>query len=185
MAKPPSAKPAKATPTKTAATTPDGQVFTVDTRFHRMALRAGGVTRAAAIERAAAEIEEAKAAFDAWLDHELEEFAALVKAARAGKADADWAAGANMRSQELRDTSATLGFELLSYVASSLCALFDSAEAGTAHDIDGIACHIDALNLAKQKSYRRLKPEQVPELTEGLRRVVGRGKAGPPAAGAA
>jgi hypothetical protein len=31
---------------------------------------------------------------------------------------------------------------------------------------------MDALMLARQKSYRRLRPEQVPELTKGLRRVV-------------
>ena len=33
-------------------------------------------------------------------------------------------------------------------------------------------CHIDALMLARQKSYRRMRPEQVPELTKGLQRVV-------------
>lgn len=163
---------------------PDPRLFAVDTRFHRMALRAGGVTRSKAIERAAAEIEEAKAGFDAWLDRELEEFANLIKALQAGTAAPDWAGDANFRSRELRDTSMMLGFELLAFVANSLCALLDSIAAGNPWNTDAIGCHVDALGLAKQKSYRRLKPDQVPELTEGLRLVVGRSKAKAPPTGA-
>jgi hypothetical protein len=37
-----------------------------------------------------------------------------------------------------------------------------------------IDCHIDALFLARTDRYRHLRPEQLPEMTSGLRRVVER-----------
>jgi len=39
-------------------------------------------------------------------------------------------------------------------------------------NMESILCHVDALILARQPYYRALQPEQVPELTKGLRRVV-------------
>jgi hypothetical protein len=35
-----------------------------------------------------------------------------------------------------------------------------------------VDCHIDAFLLARTEPYRNLRPEQVPEMTSGLRRVV-------------
>ena len=150
----------------------DARVFAVETRFQKLARRPGGISREKAIERADAQIEEVKPGFDAWLDGELSEFASLIKAAEDGKADPDWIAKANFHSRELRDSATTLGFELLSFVADSLCDILDTIEVDTKYNMESITCHVDALMLAGQKSYRRLRPEQVPELTKGLRRVV-------------
>jgi hypothetical protein len=33
-------------------------------------------------------------------------------------------------------------------------------------------CHVDALLLGRKDKFRRMKPEDVPELTDGLRRVL-------------
>jgi len=152
----------------------DARIFMVETRFQKLAKRPGGISREKAIERADARIEEVKPTFDDWLDSELKGFAKLVKDAESGKADPDWIAKANFHARELRDSATTLGFELLSFIAGSLCDILDTVEAGTECNLESIMCHADALMLARQKSYRRLRPDQVPELTRGLRRVVDR-----------
>ena len=60
----------------------------------------------------------------------------------------------------------------MAFIAGSLCELLDLIESGSDCNMESIMCHIDALMLARQKSYRRMRPEQVPELTKGLQRVV-------------
>jgi hypothetical protein len=137
-----------------------------------MAGREGGVAREQAIERAETAVEKAKPGFDKWLEDGLRNLEHLVAAASPGESGR--IEEANAQSRQLRDSSATLGFQLLSFITGSLCDMLDSIEAGAACDMESITCHVDALNLAQRKSYRRLKPEQVPELTEGLRRVVKR-----------
>jgi hypothetical protein len=153
---------------------PEARVFPVDTRFQKMARREGGVSREKAIEQAQSAIEEVKPRYDEWLDTELKEFAGLIKSAQSGKAEPNWIETANFRSRQLRDSATPLGFELLAFIANSLCEICDSIEAGSECNMESIACHLDALLLARQKSYRHLKPEQVPDLTKGLRRVVKR-----------
>ena len=150
----------------------DARIFPVDTRFQKMASRKGGISREKAIEQAQSRIEQAKPGFDEWLDAELREFGGLIKTAEAGQANPDWIERANFRSRQLRDSSTMFGYELLSFIANSLCEILDAMEAGRKGNMESIACHMDAIALARRKSYRRLKPEQVPELTKGLRRVV-------------
>jgi hypothetical protein len=62
--------------------------------------------------------------------------------------------------------------ELVSFIAGCLSDVLDTLAAGAACDKQSLKCHADALLLARQKQYRHLKPEQVPALTVGLRRVV-------------
>lgn len=151
---------------------PEARIFSVDTRFHRLARRAGGVTREEAIQKAKAEIDEAKLGFDEWLDTQIEELSDLIKKIGAHGAKLQSIERANFRSRELRDAATTLGFDLISFIADSLCAVLDSAAAGGEYHAESIDCHMDALSLARQRGYRHLKPEQVPELTSGLHRVA-------------
>jgi hypothetical protein len=151
---------------------PDPNVFPVETRFHKLAQRPGGVPREQAIAHAQAEVEEAKVGFDDWLDERFRELTMLFDAVKRGNAQADWIEVANLCSRQLRDVGTTVGFELLSFVADSLCEVLDAAQASGEHNIESIACHIDSLKLIQNRSYRRLKPEQVPELTEGLQRAA-------------
>jgi hypothetical protein len=151
---------------------PEARIFAVETRFQQMAKREGGVPRERAIERAQTEVEEVKPGFDEWFDRELEQFAAFMNAVQAGKHGPDWIEAASFRSRQLRDSATTLGFELLAFIASSLCEILGAIEAGHACNMDSIICHLDALLLARQTPYRHMKPEQVPELIQGLQRVV-------------
>jgi hypothetical protein len=150
----------------------DARIFAVETRFQKLAKRPGGVSRDTAIERAQSGIEDAKAEFDGWLDTELRELASLFKSAELGEADPGWIERANFHSRQLCDSATTQQFELLSFIANSLCDVLDVIQTDQNCNMESITCHMDALTLARQKSYRRLRPEQVPELTRGLRRVV-------------
>ena len=157
----------------------DARVFSVDTRFQKMARREGGIARDKAIEQAQTEIKELKSHFDGWLAGELKEFVRLMKKVEGAKAGKDWIRTANFHSHQLRDSATTLGFELLAFIAGSLCEILDSIEAGGECNMESITCHIESLLLAGQASYRHLKPAQVPDLTEGLNRVVKRVTAQP------
>jgi hypothetical protein len=79
----------------------------------------------------------------------------------------------------LRDSATTLGFELLAFIAGSLCEILDSIEAGRESNMESITCHIEFLLLAGPASYRHLKPAQVPDLIVGLDLVVQRVTAQP------
>jgi hypothetical protein len=65
-----------------------------------------------------------------------------------------------------------MGSELLTFVASSFCDVLDAIEAGADRNMESVTCHLDALFLARQQRFRNMKPDEVPELTRGLRRVV-------------
>lgn len=156
--------------------TPEAHIFSVEMRFHKLARRGGGVSRDKVIEQAQDQIEKIKPGFDQWLEDELQQLTKLITAVEMGQAKPNWVNSANLLSRQLCDSSGTLGFQLLSFIAGSLCDVLDTMETGAECNMELIACHVDALNLAARKSYRRLQPEQVPELTEGLRRVVQRSR---------
>jgi hypothetical protein len=150
----------------------DARVFFVDTRFQRLARRPGAVPREQAIERAQVQIDEIKVGFNDWLNRELNELANLVHRAQAQAAENDWVDLANARSRQLRDVGATMDCELITFIASALCEIFDAVAAGAECNFDSITCHLDALFLARHEPYRHLRPDQVPELANGLRLVV-------------
>ena len=130
------------------------------------------MSRARAIERAEIEIAEVKVEFDEWLSRELAELMTAFEAARDSQRDPGRLAELANRSRQLRDVTATMRFELLSFVGASLCDLLDSISAEAEFPIESIVCHLDALNLSARPDFRGLRPDEVPALTKGLRRVV-------------
>ena len=148
------------------------KIFPVETTFQKQARRPGGIPRDRAIKYATSRVEEVKPELEDWLGKELDELASVVRKLQNDEAPADWIEIANGHSRHLRDVGTTMGSELLTYIAGSLCEILDEITAGAQCNIDSITCHLDALFLARQKPYWGMKPEQVPELTAGLRRVV-------------
>jgi len=146
------------------------RIFSVETRFQKLARRPGGVPRERAIEQAQLKIDEVKPGFDDWVDGELQKLADVVRDGQA-PAGMDWIEAANRHSRQLRDVGTTMDYELLTFVAGSLCEMLDAVIAGSECDMESIHCHIDALFLSRQPHFRGVKPDQVPELTSGLRRV--------------
>lgn len=163
-------------------TTPKGvRVFPVETRFQTLAQRSGGVPREAAIEHATAKIAEMKPGFDGWLETKLQALAAVIAHAKAAETPApDWIDGAAAHARELRDIGTTMDFELLTYIAGSLCEVLTAFAEGSERDMESVTCHLDALLLSRQPQYRYTKPGDVPELTRGLRRVVEHVSTAPP-----
>jgi hypothetical protein len=154
--------------------TPEARIFRVETNFQQMARRPGGISRDRAIEQAETEIAEVKVEFDEWLNRELSELATAFAAARDHPHDAERLAELAGRSRQLCDVTATMRFELLYFIAASLCELLESINAEADFPVEPIVCHLDSLNLAARPSFRGLRPEQVPDLTKGLRRVAKR-----------
>lgn len=150
----------------------EARVFTIETRFQKLARQPGGISREKAIESAAARIEEIKPTFDKWVGSELETLADIVKHAQAGNSQENWIEAANAHSRQIRDAGTTMGSELLTFIATSFCEVLDAVEAGAECNMESITCHVDALFLARQQRYHGMKPQDVPELTSGLRRVV-------------
>jgi hypothetical protein len=150
----------------------DANVFPVDTRFQQLARRPGGVSRERAIESAQRQIDEMKPDFVDWLDRELGELSASLRDVTSNPAEAAALDRAHQTCRGLRDVGSTMGYELLTFIAGNFCGILDAIRAGAPCDKDMIDCHMDALLLARTEPYRNLHPEQLPEMTRGLRRVV-------------
>lgn len=165
--------PEKAKSSKAKAPSPPARIFPVDTRFQQLARRSGGVPRDKAIERAQAALDVVKPAYEEdFLEREVSGLCDLVKKVDAGHEEPGWLETATFRTRQLRDSAGSLGYELVAFISGSLCELLDSIEASGDCNMESIVCHVDALMLARHKPYRRMRPEQVPELTKGLQRVV-------------
>lgn len=148
------------------------RTFVVDTRFQQMARRPGGIPRAQALESAQTEIEHSKPQFDQWLDRELDALTALVREAQAGAPPPQWITRMSQHSRQLRDVGTTLGFPLLTFIAGNLCDLLETLRPDGESNLETIACHVDSLLLARRREYQHLRPDQVPELSRGLRLVA-------------
>jgi hypothetical protein len=150
----------------------EARIFSAKTRFQTLARRPGGVSRSKAVENATSKIDEAKLGFDDWLDGELTELIGAVDRAKSGEAVDDWIEAAQFHANQLRDVGTTVGFELLTFVSNTLCTILDGIKAGADCNMDSLICHIDALLLIRQKQFRHLRPDQVPELSRGLHQVA-------------
>ncbi len=153
-------------------TNQDAHIFHVDTRFQTMARRPGGVAREQALASAQAQVDELKSDSTDWLDRELHELGAALAEAKDNPSNTASLDRAYRSCSRLRDVGATKGFELVAFVANYLCKIIDAIKAGAAYDEDMIDCHFDAFFLARTESYCHMRPEQVPELASGLRRVI-------------
>lgn len=150
----------------------DAAIFPVDTRFQQMARRPGGVSRERAVEGAQRHLDELKPAFNNWLSRQLKELTVSIEEVASSPNDADVLERTHQACRELRDVGGTMGYDLVSFIADNFCDILDAVKAGATYDQNMIDCHMDALAMARTDAYRKLRPEQVPEMTNGLRRMV-------------
>jgi chemotaxis protein histidine kinase CheA len=146
--------------------------FPVETDFHRKARRAGGVTRNQAVGGAEAQIETLKEEFTDWLNDGLKRLQSAIQLAESFPDNVSLLEDAFRCSCELRDIGTTMGYELVTFVANRLCEVLDAIRDGADYDQELVRCHLDALQLARQDSYKNVSPDQVPELCDGLRRAA-------------
>jgi hypothetical protein len=157
-----------------AKTPPNVRIFAVKTRFQELAQRPGGVPRDIAIQQAETGIETHKADFVDWAEHELQELSRALRSVAAGQTDKVRVDEVYGRCRQLRDTGTTMGLPLLTFVADNLCRVLEAVQNGAPYDSEVVECHIDALFLAKRHTYRNIHPDQVPEMTSGLHRMLER-----------
>jgi len=150
----------------------EAREFHVETKFQQFAKRPGGVPRDQAIINAQSTVATLKPGFETWLDDEIAQLQRAIPPAGNDLKDRAWMKIADDHSQHLADVSATMGYDFVSYVANNLCLMFDAIRQGADYRRDVLVIHLDALVLGRKDKFRRMKPEDVPELTEGLRRVL-------------
>ena len=150
----------------------EARIFQVDSSFVQMAWRPGGVAREHALAKAQSHVEELTSDFSDWLDQELQQLNVNLAEIEKKPGDMEVVERADIICAQLRDIGATMGYELITFVAGSLCAILESIKSGAAYDKDMIDCHMNALFLARTDPYRNLSPHQVPEMSSGLRRIV-------------
>jgi hypothetical protein len=153
-------------------TSPTANIFHPDTRFVRQARRPGGVDRDQALQRAQAEVDELKSDFNVWIDKEFEQLNAALSQLASDPTDKAALELAHNICSQLRDVGGTMGYQLVTFVARTLSDILEAYIGGAAYDKKVVDCHIDAFMLARMEQYRHLSPEQVPEMTHGLLRVV-------------
>jgi hypothetical protein len=130
----------------------DDSLIPVNTRFHSLALRPGGLSRDQAIQSAEAVLGELKPQFGNWLDHELQLLIASIPAgATEVSSDDPWLEPAYRHCRAVRDVGATMGFELLTFAANNLCDIIEVVRAGVECPFDAIESQIQALLLAKRE----------------------------------
>ncbi|HWV43236.1 hypothetical protein [Pseudorhodoplanes sp.] len=158
----------------TAKTPPNVRIFSVKTRFQELAQRPGGVPRELAIQQAESQIADIKPEFIGWVDHELQQLTQALRKATDRNVDNAALDEIQFRARQLRDTGTTMGFVLITFIADNLCRVIDTVKNGAPYDGEVVDCHVDALNLARQDAYRSLGPDDVPEMTRGLHRMLER-----------
>jgi len=148
--------------------------FLVETDFHKKARRAGGVTRNQAVGDAQAQLETLQEEFTDWTRDGLERLQSAIQLAETYPDNVSLIEDAFRNSCELRDIGTTVGYELVTFVANRLCEVLTAILNGADYDKELIRCHLDALQLARQDTYKNVSPEQVPDLCDGLRRAAER-----------
>ena len=155
------------------ATAGDGaREFYTETNYQKQARRPGGIARDQAIKNADANIEMLKPSFEDWLNEQINALVKTIPKRGAIPAGLLWIDAADINSQRLADVAATMDYRFMSFVAKNLSLIFDAIRNGAEYRGDVIECHINALRLSRQQQYRELRSEDLPELSEGLRRIL-------------
>lgn len=154
------------------STTQDVAIFFPDTRFERMARRAGGLTREEAMKGAQTQLDQIKPDFEPWLDGKLQDLKLALGGLSDGAAFSPSMDTGQRICTQVQDVGSTMGFSLVTFVANALFELLETVKAGAPYDKDMVTCHVDALFFVVREPYRNMSPEDVPELTAGLKRLA-------------
>jgi hypothetical protein len=151
-----------------------GREFFVVTELQRAARRPGGPDRNQALQAANDSINRIKSRFGPWLETEIDELRLLVAAAPSAKRSERARLVKALRShiEKVVDVAATMDYAMVSFIARNIQMICDAMDDGAEWDNDVIVCHIDALHLGAQRKYSKLKPQDLPELSDGLQRII-------------
>jgi hypothetical protein len=161
----------------TGQTSREATIFFVETNFQKLAKRPGGTPREQAISSAQANIDTLKKTdFPHWLETTLNELLSTIRLLDTNPQDQRLIQQAYTRCLHLQDVGATMGYELVTFTARNMSEYFEALIAGAPYSSDTVNLHVDAITLASKPPYCHLRPDQLPEMSDGLRRVVERVK---------
>jgi hypothetical protein len=147
-------------------------VFYTDNEFDRTATLPGGVPREEAIQRADDQLVALMPDFEVWLDTALKELQRISRSIRKTGADQNALDMLQRNTSYLLELGTTMGFPLITFVAQNFCEVLENIKPGTRTSKAIIECHVNALLLARTDAYRNLQPDQLSEMTEGLRSIL-------------
>ena len=141
-------------------------------RFHRFALRDGGISRDDAIKNVQKMIVKLKPTYLEWLEKDiqtLKEKLDLLKTDRLAREDSR---SAYRQSCVIRDLGTTFGYGAITDIADSLCELLNRLEAnGIRHD-QAIEAHLRGLQIVGSADADALSQSVDSRLIVGLRAIV-------------
>ena len=142
------------------------------TRFHRLAMREGGIGRDDAIKKVQKFIQELKPKYIEWLGKDMERLESIVEGLRIGTpGHVEWQQ-TYRQACVIRDLGSTFGYHAVTEVADSLCELVKRLETNGVHHQQAIETHMRALQLVGAAETDALSASVDQRLIEGLRSVV-------------
>jgi hypothetical protein len=142
--------------------------------FSAMARAAGGVDRERAVREAETALVGMRASIDQYIDAELDRLQQAAAALSDGFAGQDEVEALYRPASGLRDVGSTAGFELMTEVARNLCEVLEAVQAGAECSYDVIECHVAAIQVSRQESYRGAGLEGAAALVAGLKTILRR-----------
>ena len=143
------------------------------TRFHRLAKRAGGISRDEAIKRSDTFLETAKSKYHEWVAEDVQRLEKALAALRGQTVpDPEALENAYHRTRVIRDLGDTMGYPLITVVADSLCELLHRFKNANVYSEPAVDTHFWSLMLVSAPTYKGGEKEETDNLLSGLRRVV-------------
>jgi hypothetical protein len=140
-------------------------------RFHRMALREGGISRGEAIKNVQKLIAGLKPTYLDWLESDMSALAVSLDALKVDRVSDEDFTNAYRRACVIRDLGATFGYGAVTDVADSLCELLTRLRAnGIRHD-GAIETHFRALQIVGSAESDALSHSVDSRLINGLRAI--------------
>lgn len=153
------------------------KTFGVVTAFAMKAKRKGSMPRQQALRNAQKLITNLAADYQKWFETDMTALRQIVSEGLEATNAQDPSAShsvdrAHRKATQIREVGSTFDYELITRVAGSLCELLLHL-----NKIDGqseriITCHLQALTLVSDTKYQGMKAPDVPDLLDGLRKMV-------------
>lgn len=149
------------------------QVIHVQSRFSRVARRAGGIAAADAIAAAEAFVEGERGHYFDWVAEDLAELEHILGRVHGSNGqDMAQTDAAYYKTAQIRDLGGTFGYQIITDVAHCFCELLYRLKMAGIYSADAIETHRAAIKLVCGRDFGQMPAGTGPTLLAGLQRVV-------------
>lgn len=149
------------------------QVIHVQSRFSRVARRAGGIAAADAIAAAEAFVEGERSRYFDWVAEDLAALEHILgRVHESNGHDMAQADAAYYKTAQIRDLGGTFGYQIITDVAHCFCELLYRLKMAGIYNPDAIQAHRAAIKLVCGRDFGEMPAETGATLLAGLQRVV-------------